>query len=196
MLQENFIRLSNSSAICNITKMIIQFCGLSGSGKTTLAKTVQELLKEKNIAAEVLDGDEYRRSLFTDLGFSRGDRNCNIRRLAFLADRFAAHNIIGIISAINPFEDVRREVALTYPKVKTVFVDCNIAELIKRDTKKLYKKAMLPDDHPEKIFNLTGINDPFEPPDNPDLIIHTDTESIEVSSAKLLQFILLHYEEH
>jgi adenylylsulfate kinase len=176
--------------------MIIQFCGLSGSGKTTLAKTVQELLKEKNIAAEVLDGDEYRRSLFTDLGFSRGDRNCNIRRLAFLADRFAAHNIIGIISAINPFEDVRREVALTYPKVKTVFVDCNIAELIKRDTKKLYKKAMLPDDHPEKIFNLTGINDPFEPPDNPDLIIHTDTESIEVSSAKLLQFILLHYEEH
>jgi len=175
--------------------MIIQFCGLSGSGKTTLSRTVQGLLKEKNIAAEILDGDEYRRSLFTDLGFSREDRNCNIRRLAFLAGRFSAHNVISIISAINPFEGIRREVALAYPKVKTVFIDCGMAELMRRDTKNLYRKAMLPDDHPEKILNLTGVNDPFEPPHNPDLIINTNMESVEVSAGKLLQFILLHYEK-
>jgi adenylylsulfate kinase len=175
--------------------MIIQFCGLSGSGKTTLSRTVQGLLKEKNIAAEILDGDEYRRSLFADLGFSREDRICNIRGLAFLAGKFSAHNIISIISAINPFEDIRREVALTYPKVKTVFIDCSMAELMRRDTKSLYRKAMLPDDHPEKILNLTGVNDPFEPPHNPDLIINTNMESVEVSAGKLLQFILLHYDE-
>jgi adenylylsulfate kinase len=175
--------------------MIIQFCGLSGSGKTTLSGTVQGLLKEKNIAAEILDGDEYRRSLFADLGFSREDRIYNIRRLAFLAARFSAHNIVSIISAINPFEDTRQEVALAYPRVKTVFIDCSMAELMRRDTKGLYRKAMLPVDHPEKIFNLTGVNDPFEPPHNPDLIINTGNESIEVSAGKLLQFILLHYEK-
>jgi adenylylsulfate kinase len=99
-----------------------------------------------------------------------------------------------VISAINPFEDIRREVALAYPKVKTVFIDCTMAELIKRDTKNLYRKAMLPDDHPEKIFRFTGVNDPFEPPVDPDLTIHTDRESVAESSEKLLQFILLHYE--
>ena len=174
--------------------MIIQFCGLSGSGKTTLSGALQELLKEKDIAAEILDGDIYRSSLFTDLGFSREDRSCNIRRLAFLAGKFSRHNIISMISAINPFEDIRREVVLAYPDVKTVFIDCSLTELMRRDTKNLYKKAMLPADHPDKIFNLTGVNDPFEPPDNPDFIIHTDKESIEASAERLLQFILLHYE--
>ncbi|HZK62554.1 MAG TPA: adenylyl-sulfate kinase [Puia sp.] len=173
--------------------MIIQFCGLSGSGKTTLAGRIHCLLKERNIAAEILDGDVYRKIFYAGLGFSREERSSHIRHLAFLAGRFSEHHIISIISAINPFENIRREVALRYPFVKTVFIDCPVAVLMTRDTKNLYKKAMLPDDHPDKIFNLSGVNDPFEAPGNPDLVIKTDTESVETSSGRLLQFILLHY---
>jgi adenylylsulfate kinase len=173
--------------------MIIQFCGLSGSGKTTLAGHVHSLLKERNIAAEILDGDEYRKVFYAGLGFSREEKSSHIRHLAFLAGRFSEHHIISIISAINPFEDIRREVVRVYPFVKTVFIDCPVAVLIRRDTKNLYKKAMLPDNHPDKIFNLSGVNDPFEAPGNPDLVIKTDTESVETSSRRLLQFILLHY---
>jgi adenylylsulfate kinase len=174
--------------------MIIQFCGLPDSGKTTLARAVRDLLKERDIEVEILDGDEYRRALYPGLGFSREERAGHIRRLAFLAARFSSHDMISIICAINPFEDIRQEIALGYADVKTVFIDCDIAVLLKRDTKNLYRRAMLPNDHPDKIFNLTGVNAPFEAPCHPDLVIKTDAESVEASSGRLLQFILSHYQ--
>ena len=174
--------------------MIIQFCGLPDSGKTTLARAVRDLLKEKGIEVEILDGDEYRKALYPGLGFSREERTGHIRRLGFLAARFSSHDIISIICAINPFEDIRREIASTHPDVKTVFIDCDMAVLMQRDTKNLYRRAMLPNDHPDKIFNLTGVNAPFEAPGHPDLVIRTDAESVETSSGRLLQFILSHYQ--
>lgn len=169
--------------------MIIQFCGLSGSGKTTLAYNAKEYLKNKGTEIEVLDGDEYRKGLCSDLGFSKEDRNVNIRRLAFVAFRFSQYNVIPIICAINPYESIRKEMVASYPDVKTVFIKCSLEELIRRDTKGIYAKAMLPDGHPGKIYNLSGINDPFEEPRNPDLIIETDTETVLQSTEKLVKFI-------
>jgi adenylylsulfate kinase len=170
--------------------MIIQFCGLSGSGKTTLANQVKVLLNKKGIKTEIIDGDVYRKTLFAGLGFSKADRNENIRRLAVIAGALSADNVVPIICAINPYEDIRLKIAAKYENVKTVYIECSMEVLITRDPKQLYRKALLPDDHPEKISNLSGINDPFEIPSHPDLIIKTDKESIEASSQKLLQFIL------
>ncbi|OCX53420.1 adenylyl-sulfate kinase [Mucilaginibacter sp. PPCGB 2223] len=170
--------------------MIIQFCGLSGSGKTTLAERINALLKQQNIKCEIIDGDVYRKVLCADLGFSKEDRNENIRRLAFVASKLSAHGVITIICAINPYDDIRLEITQKYPDVKTVYIDCNIDELVRRDTKQLYHKALLPDGHPDKINNLTGINDPFDVPSKCDLVIKTDLETIEESAQKLLQFIL------
>ena len=170
--------------------MIIQFCGLSGSGKTTLAENVKSQLAQKNINVEIIDGDEYRKVLCADLGFSKEHRNQNIRRLAFVAGKLAKYNIVPIICAINPYEDIRQETISSYENVKTIFIDCEMEVLIQRDTKGLYKKALLPDGHPDKINNLTGVNDPFEIPLNADLIIRSDLESVEKSTEKLASFIL------
>ena len=170
--------------------MIIQFCGLSGSGKTTLAFNVKRLLQQRNINVEIIDGDEYRKELCADLKFSKEDRNQNIRRLAFVASKLSQYKIVAIICAINPYEDIRREISSKYKDVRTVFIDCDLDVLIQRDTKGLYKKALLPEGHPEKIHNLTGINDPFDIPAMPDLIISSHKESIDESTEKLVQFIL------
>ena len=169
--------------------MIIQFCGLSGSGKTTLAENTRRLLEQKGIDVEILDGDEYRKVLCADLGFSKADRNQNVRMFAFVASKLSKHKIVAIICAINPYEDIRQEVVAKYGDVKTVFLDCPLDVLIQRDAKGLYKKAMLPDGHPDKITNFTGVNDPFEIPANPDLVIRSDKESIQESAEKLTAFI-------
>ena len=173
--------------------MIIQFCGMSGAGKTTLAEHARIKLVLLNIPVEIMDADEYRKFIIKNLGFSKEDRCENIRRLAFIANKFSAHNIVTIICAINPYEEIRQELQSKYTNVKTVFINCEIPELIKRDTKGLYKKAFLPEAHKDKIHNLTGINDPFEAPINPDLTINTDIESIDTSVEKLVRFIQANY---
>ena len=172
--------------------MIIQFCGLSGSGKTTLASQTKKYFNNKNIDVENIDGDEYRKVLCADLGFSKEDRNTNIRRLAFVASRLAQYRIIPIICAINPYECVRQEVTANYHDVKTIYIRCNLDELIRRDTKGLYAKALFPEGHPEKINNLSGVNDPFEIPANPDMTIETDSQTIEESTRQLINFIESH----
>ena len=169
--------------------MIIQFCGMSGAGKTTLAEHTKNKLTLSNISLEIIDADEYRKFIIKDLGFSKNDRCENIRRLAFIANKFSKHNVVPIICAINPYEEIRKEIRIKYDNVKTVFINCGITELINRDTKGLYKKAFLPETHIDKIHNLTGVNDPFEIPNNPDLIINTDKETIEQSVEKLAAFI-------
>jgi adenylylsulfate kinase len=143
----------------------------------------------KKINIEVIDGDEYRKVLCADLGFSKADRNTNIRRLAFVASRLAAYDVVPVICAINPYEEIRSEIVSQYPFVRTVYIKCAMEELIRRDTKGMYARAMLPDNDPAKIRNLTGVNDPFEVPPSPDLVIETDVLSIEESAAKLVAFI-------
>lgn len=169
--------------------LLIQLTGLSGAGKTTLAFRVQQLLLQREIAVEIIDGDAYRKTLCKDLGFSPEDRRENIRRLGEKANELVQKNTIAIIAAINPYDDVRRELKAKY-KAFTVWVHCSLDILVIRDTKGLYRKALLPDGHPDKITNLTGINDHYDIPINPDLIIQTHTEDAEVSAHRLLQFVL------
>jgi len=170
--------------------MIIQFCGLSGVGKTTLAMQTKMKLREKRIPVEIIDGDVYRKTLCKDLGFSKEDRQENIRRLGFIASRFSAQGIVAIMSVINPYEEARKELASLYPNVKTVHLDCSVETLYQRDTKGLYKRTLLPDHDPQKINNLTGVNDHFEIPLKPDLYINTEIKSIDFCTDSLCSFIV------
>jgi len=170
--------------------LAIQMTGMSGAGKSTLTKLVSQHLKKKGLLVEIIDGDEYRANLCSDLGFSKEDRNTNIRRLGFVSKVLSRNNVITIIAAINPYDIVRKELIKKDKNLKTVYVKCKLETLIERDVKGLYKRALLPDGHPDKVYNFTGISDPFEEPSNPDLIINTSEQSIDKSVKILEQFIL------
>lgn len=169
--------------------MLIQLTGLSGAGKTTIANMVKASLEAGDIAVKIIDGDEYRKTLCKDLGFSKEDRHENIRRLGKAADDFSHQGYVSIISAINPYEEIRQELKKLY-KAKTIWINCPITQLIQRDTKGLYHKAMLPDNNPLKIHNLSGINDTYEIPVSADLIINTESETPDESARHLTDFIL------
>jgi len=169
--------------------LIIQLTGLSGAGKTTISNYVKQKLAEQAIKVEIIDGDIYRKTLCADLGFSREDRCENIRRLAKAALSFGDACDAAIIAAINPFEEIREELRASYG-IKTVWINCNMDVLIERDTKGLYKRALLPENHPDKLSNLTGINDDYDQPLNCDLVINTHIETTEDSGDALCGFIM------
>lgn len=170
--------------------IFIQLTGLSGAGKSTIANAVKELLQNDGYKVEIIDGDVYRKKLCPDLGFSKEDRNENIRRLGFVANLLASHGVISILAAINPYENIRKELSEYGKHVKTVWINCDLETLISRDTKQLYKRAMLPIDHPDKIHNLTGVNDPYEVPVDPDLVIDTHLHNEVACSEALYKFII------
>jgi adenylylsulfate kinase len=169
--------------------LLIQLFGLSGAGKTTLAQAVKSELTNKSLKVEIIDGDEYRKVICRDLSFTKDDRIENIGRLGFIGNILARNGIIAILSAISPYEVAREELKIKYQNVYTVWLECPIEELIRRDTKGLYYRALLPTDDPDKINNLTGINDTFEIPINPDLVINTRENDINEAKSKLLNFI-------
>jgi adenylylsulfate kinase len=169
--------------------MLIQLTGLSGAGKTTIAKEVKTALDAAGHSTIIIDGDVYRQTLCKDLGFSKEDRQENIRRLGKLANEHAQEGSIAIVAAINPYEAIRQELVALYD-AKTVWIDCSLEELIRRDTKGLYKRALLPDNDPNKLTNLTGVNDLFEQPVHANLILHTSEETIAESVQKLYSFII------
>ncbi len=169
--------------------MIIQLCGMSGAGKTTLSEAVRNALESEGIQTEVIDADDIRTNVLKELGYTKEDRNDNIRRLAFLAQKFSKHGIVTLISAINPYDAVRTEVKNKYPNVYTVYINCDLDTLVQRDTKGLYKRALLPDGHQDKIYNLTGVNDPFEIPEFMDLEIFTNKETLHESTQRFVSFV-------
>lgn len=170
--------------------IMIQLTGLSGSGKSTISNHVGRMLSELNYPVEILDGDVYRNSLCKDLGFSRADRKENNRRLGILGRVLVKHQIIVIISTINPYEEDRRALSLHASNIYTVWINSTLETLISRDTKGLYRRAMKDRSNPDFLNNLTGVNDIYEPPSDPDLIIHTDQENETESSNRLLAFML------
>ena len=169
--------------------LMIQFTGLSGAGKSTIASAVLALLQEAGISTTVIDGDQFRKTICRDLGFSKQDRQENIRRLARYANSLQPETAVVIIAAINPYEETRRELQVLYGAL-TVWIHCALPVLLERDTKGLYKRALLPDTAPEKIYNMTGINDPYEAPSDAVLILQTDQEEAPVSAEKLFDFIM------
>ena len=169
--------------------ILIQLTGLSGAGKTTISKAVKEKLQQQGLQVEILDGDLIRKTKNKDLGFSKKDRHENIRRLGLMGYALTLENKIIIIAAINPYEEIRRELEEQY-KAKTVYIKCSVPTLIQRDPKGLYARALLPEDHPDKLRNLSGVNDVFEVPEAPDLIIDTEKNSIDECTSALAEFIL------
>jgi adenylylsulfate kinase len=168
--------------------LMILLTGLSGAGKSTLANELCLKLTSINIAAEVIDGDVYRKTLNADLSFSGEDRRENIQRLCRIANDKNKQGVIAIVAAINPFEDLRVELCKQY-HAKIVWVSCSLLILAKRDTKGLYRRALLPGDHPEKLWNLTGVNDLYEIPVQADLVIDTSESSVEECSEQLFNYV-------
>jgi adenylylsulfate kinase len=162
--------------------VVVWFTGLSGAGKTTLAKALEVHLYEAGQKVELLDGDAVREHLSKGLGYSREDRDTNIRRIGFVANLLAKHGVIVLVSAISPYRATREEVLSQAPRKLEVFVDAPLEVLVQRDVKGLYAKALK-----GEIANFTGISDPYEPPLNPDLHLRTDQQSLQESLDRLLE---------
>lgn len=168
----------------------IQMTGLSGAGKSTIAQGLKRRLEARGIEVEVVDGDDYRAHLCSDLGFSKKDRVENIRRLAFVAHKLSGPGRVAIIAAINPYEESRAHLRALSTKHMTVFIDARLETVVERDTKGLYKRAMLPEDDPKHVPRLTGVSDPFEAPQAPDLVVDTSHQSVEQSVAIMERAVL------
>jgi len=161
---------------------VVWFTGLPSSGKSTLARMVQRELDEGGFAVEVLDGDEIRQRLTKGLGFSKEDRDENIRRISYVAKRIANVGGVAITAAISPFREARERARAEIGNFVEVHVDCPLHVCMQRDVKGLYAKAIR-----GEIANFTGISDPYEPPVQPEVVVHTDRESHEESMRKVLE---------
>lgn len=162
----------------------IWLTGLSGAGKSTIAERLVADLRAQGAKVELLDGDIVRTNLSQGLGFSREDRDTNIRRIGFVAELLARNGVIVIVAAISPYRAVRDEVKQKIGRFVEVHVDCPIDVLSARDVKGLYKRALA-----GEIANFTGISDPYEPPENPCVRIQSDRETVEESLEKIRRTI-------
>ena len=161
--------------------IVIWLTGLSGAGKTTLARMIEIELRHRGHKVEVLDGDVVRTNLSKGLGFSKEDRDTNIRRIGFVCNLLARNDVIAIAAAISPYRDMRDEVRRETGAFVEVFVKCPIDVLAERDIKGLYKKALA-----GEIKHFTGIDDPYEEPLAPEIIVETDKETPEQSAARII----------
>ncbi len=159
----------------------VWFTGLSGAGKTTISRAVDKELKSYSYNVEILDGDVVRQNLTKGLGFSKEDRDENIRRVGFVAGLLTRNQVIVLVSAISPYQEIRQEVRERIGNFVEVYVNAPLEVCEQRDVKGLYKKARA-----GEIKNFTGIDDPYEPPLNPEVECRTDLESLEESVSKVL----------
>lgn len=159
----------------------VWFTGLSGAGKTTIRMAVEKELRAHGHKVEVLDGDIVRENLTKGLGFSKADRDENIRRIGFVAQLLTRNEVIVLVSAISPYRDIREEVRHKIGDFVEVYVNAPLETCEERDVKGLYKKARA-----GEIKQFTGIDDPYEPPTNPEVECKTNFETLEESTAKVL----------
>ena len=169
----------------------IWFTGMSGAGKSTLSSRLASSLREQNRRVEVLDGDEVRTHLTKGLGFSKEDRDTNVDRIGYVARLLARNGVVALTAAISPYQEGRYKVRQAHQEQDIPFVEvyaqASIDALAERDVKGLYRKALA-----GEIPHFTGISDPYEAPENPEVIVHTDQESIDDSLARIMAFLTNH----
>ena len=163
------------------TGFTIWFTGLSGSGKSTLSEIIEERLKGRGRNVEVLDGDIVRTHLSKGLGFSREDRDTNIKRIAFVCALLTRNGVISIAAAISPYRETRAWARQEIGNFVEVYVKCPVEVCRQRDVKGLYKLADV-----GKIPDLTGVNDPYEEPESPELVLETDKQTIAECTDRIL----------
>ena len=159
---------------------VLWFTGLSGAGKSTISNIIEARLRAAGAEVELLDGDVVRTHLSKGLTFSKEDRDINIRRIGFVAELLARHGVIVLVAAISPYRAVREEVRSTIANFVEVYVECPIAVLAERDVKGLYKKALA-----GEIAHFTGVSDPYEPPLNPEVTVHSSLETPQESADRI-----------
>ncbi|MBD2484180.1 adenylyl-sulfate kinase [Planktothrix sp. FACHB-1365] len=191
MIQSSLTIINERSSLISTTgeKSLMQhrgvtvwFTGLSGAGKTTISRAVAEILQQKQCKLEILDGDIVRENLTKGLGFSKADRDENIRRIGFVAHLLTRNGVIVLVSAISPYREIREEVREKIGDFVEVYVNAPLTVCEDRDVKGLYKKARA-----GEIKGFTGIDDPYEAPTNPEIECHTDQEDLAESIAKVMQ---------
>jgi adenylylsulfate kinase len=154
--------------------------GMSGAGKSTISDRLMARFREGGAKVELLDGDIVRTNLSQGLGFSREDRDTNIRRIGFVADLLSRNGVIVVVAAISPYRATRDEVRSKIANFLEVFVDCPVGVLAQRDVKGLYKKALA-----GEVANFTGISDPYEAPLAPEVTVRSDRETLDESVGKV-----------
>ncbi|MGB9907569.1 MAG: adenylyl-sulfate kinase [Candidatus Saccharicenans sp.] len=160
------------------------FTGLPCSGKSAVADRVAEILRSHNMKVERLDGDVVRKSLCRDLGFSKKDRDENIRRVAFVAKLLTRNGVAVLTSFISPYREIRAEARREIGEFIEVYVKCPLEVCMSRDVKGMYQKAIR-----GEIKEFTGISDPYEEPLNPELVLETDRETLEESARKVIDYL-------
>ncbi|MDZ7291880.1 MAG: adenylyl-sulfate kinase [candidate division KSB1 bacterium] len=169
--------MTNSSRACTIW-----FTGLSGAGKSTISQQLVPLLKARGCKVEVLDGDVVRTNLSKGLGFSKEDRDTNIRRIGFVCHLLTRNGVFAIAAAISPYKAIRNENRALIKDFVEVYVKASLDTCIQRDVKGLYKKALA-----GEIKEFTGVSDPYEPPDNPEVICNTEKETPAESAQRIIR---------
>lgn len=163
---------------------VLWMTGLSGAGKTTIALILEEEMRQRGVKVERLDGDIVRESLTRDLGFSKEDRDKNIERVTFVAKLLSRNGVACICSFISPYQAVRDKIRQETTNFIEVYIDASIDAVIERDVKGLYKKAIA-----GEIPNFTGISDPYESPADPDIHIHTESQTPVESANLILEYL-------
>jgi adenylyl-sulfate kinase len=159
---------------------VLWLTGMSGAGKSTISDHLMARFREGSAKVELLDGDVVRTNLSQGLGFSREDRDTNIRRIGFVGELLSRNGVIVVVAAISPYRATREEVKTRIANFVEVYVECPVEVLASRDVKGLYKKALA-----GEVTNFTGISDPYEPPENPDVVVHSGKESVIESVEKV-----------
>lgn len=165
----------------NTNGAIVWLTGLSGAGKTTIANRLKDLISQRDLNVEILDGDVIRTNLSQGLGFSKSDRDINIRRVGYVANLLSRNGVIVIVAVISPYRAVRDEVKANSHNFIEVYVNAPIEVCELRDVKGLYAAA-----RDGKIKGFTGVDDPYEVPLNPDVTCYSDRESIDESVSKIV----------